>query len=742
MSTSANEPKLDPIQRPWLGPRNLVAAISAGLVIGLLQVAQAASFATLVFGGALTAHLERGIGMALFAAAVGAIVIAAMTSLPVIIGGTQNVPAAILGIAAAGIVATVIDPQRQLVTVLAAVALTTWLTGAFMLALGTFRLTEMVRFLPYPVIGGFLAGTGWLMITGGISSMAGVPFQLSNLGTLLAPDTLRYWLPGFLLGGLILALSSRVHHFLFLPLMILGITAAFYAVAALMGTSPAELSAAGWLLGPFPEAELWRPLQPGELVAVDWAALGQQWPNIVTAVAMSAIALLLNGSALELSLDRDIDMNREMRAAGWANLLSGLGGGLTGYQQLGLTTLNAHFHDSRRLTGLVAGVVCAVMLLLGGRALEWFPKIVFGAILVYLGLGFLRRWVIDAWSSFHRIDFVIIILILAIIASFGFLPGVIFGVIATIIMFVVNYSGVAVVKHALSATNFRSRVTRPPHQLEILDRAGEGIHILQLQGFLFFGTAYNLLDQVRHRLQQPNVAPPRFLLLDFSRVTGLDSTTLLSFSKKKQLTRANDITLVFAGLAANIHRQLEAGGILDADQGVRAFDTLDRALEWCEDQLLQEQGCRPADALPPLRQQLVALMSAEALVDALLPYLERLDLPTGTKLIRQGDPANTLYFIESGQITSQLTQASGHILRLETMMGGRVIGELGFYLRRTRTADVVAEADSVVYRLTRDSLAHLEAQRPEAASALHELIVRLLSERVIHLVGTVEALQY
>jgi SulP family sulfate permease len=125
----------------------------------------------------------------------------------------------------------------------------------------------------------------------------------------------------------------------------------------------------------------------------------------------------------------------------------------------------------------------------------------------------------------------------------------------------------------------------------------------------------------------------------------------------------------------------------------------------------------------------------------LLPYLERLSLADGTVLMRRGDPADGLYFIESGQVTAQIEREGGKRVRFETMLGGRVVGELGFYLDKPRTADVVVEAPSIVYRLTRDALARMEVEDPEAASLIHRVIIRLLSERVTHLVRTVDALQ-
>src|SRR6266487_278427 len=75
-------------------------------------------------------------------------------------------------------------------TVGAAIVLTTLATAATFLLLGQFRRGSLVRYLPYPVIGGFLAGTGWLLVLGGLGVMTTVPAQLGDLPSLFLPPTL------------------------------------------------------------------------------------------------------------------------------------------------------------------------------------------------------------------------------------------------------------------------------------------------------------------------------------------------------------------------------------------------------------------------------------------------------------------------------------------------------------------------------------------------------------------------
>ena len=128
-------------------------------------------------------------------------------------------------------------------------------------------------------------------------------------------------------------------------------------------------------------------------------------------------------------------------------------------------------------------------------------------------------------------------------------------------------------------------------------------------------------------------------------------------------------------------------------------------------------------------------------VHQLMRILKRQEVEAGYCLIRQGSPAEDLYFLESGQITAQLETPDRGPFRLATMRAGQVVGEVGFYLGHERTASVVAEKPSTIYSLTKEGLRVLEETDPEAASAFHQVIARLLAERVEHLVGAVDALQ-
>jgi SulP family sulfate permease len=719
----------------------LVPGITSGLVIGLLEVIIAISFAALIYAGELSSFVGIGIAFALIGAIITGVVVALVTSLPGTISGIQDAPAAILAAMAAAIVVSMPGNATGLdtfVTVVVAIAVTTILCGAFLLGLGYFNLGGLVRFLPYPVVGGFLAGTGWLLVTGSMGMMIDIPTDLAGL---FQPEVLLLWLPGLVFAIMLMVILNRYNHFLLLPGLILAAIAIFYLSIWLAGYSVAEVGAQGWLLGPFPEGNFLQALPLSALAQVEWNLVLSQVGSIVIVLIISAIALLLNTSSLELVAEEDMDINHELRAAGISNVFAGIFAGLVGFHQLSLSAMNYKVGAQTRLAGLIAAGVCIAALVTGTAFISLFPVFVIGGLLLFFGLTFLYEWVYETWFKLPRADYLVILLILVVIASVGFLEGVAVGILAAVIFFAINYSRVEVIKHSLTAATFQSRIARPKFQKRLLRRYGEQVLILELQGYIFFGTANQLLEQIRAHIDYYANTRLCFLLLDFSQVTGIDSSVVLSFRKMNQLVQKNNASVILTGLAEDIKTFLQRSGVLNSEENsFHVAPDLDQGVEWCEDKLLQSTGVQAKDTRKPIQDRLRELIGDTALIDRIMRYLERQELPAGTHLIHQGDSPGAVYFLEAGIVTAQLEISGEEPRRLNTMSSENLIGEIGFYLGTKRNASVITETPTTLYRLTTEALEKMESEEPEAAALFHKYIANVMAEKLSHLMSTVETL--
>ena len=725
-------------------PKLFVPSLTAGLVVGTTEILFATSLAALIFSGRLSPFVADGIGLVLFGCMVMGVAVAFFNSLPGAIPVVQDSPAAIFALAAASIAAQVptqVAPQQIYFTVVAAISITTILSGLLFIAIGRFGLSSFVRFVPYPVVGGFLAGTGWLLVLGALSVMSDLPMRLADFPHLFQSDILIRWLPGAVLAVLILLILRRIEHPLLMVGMLLGGIAVFYLILFATGTSVAEAAARGLLLGPFPSQSLWKPLQLSRLALVDWPLVLTQTGKLVTILLVSSISLLLNANALELATRRDIDLNRELFAAGIGNILGGLGGSPVGYQAISTSTLAYRMGGGSRLTTLIIALLSGLALLFGASLLSFFPKAVIGGLLLYLGLAFLVEWVYDAWRRLPHTDYFLVLTILIIVGAVGFLQGVGAGIIIAVILFVVNYSRLNFVKNTLTGLSYHSNTDRPAEHMELLHATGGQIHILRLQGYLFFGTAQNLLNRVRERLNDPQGPPLRFLILDFHHVAALDSSAVLGFVRLQQLAEANQIHLIVTDLMPKSRERLAQGGLVEGqDAYFHVFSNLDYGMEWCENHLLSEDTRSILTRAATLHAQLKKVFPSPEKIARFMKYLERMQVGKGYILMSQGDPSNEMYFVDSGQVTAQLEVHPGQDIRLRSMGGGTVIGEMGLYLKQSRTATVFTTRPSVVYRLTESAMQEMEQNHPDIAALLHEWMVRLLAQRLSNNNRTLEVL--
>jgi sulfate permease, SulP family len=384
----------------------LIPGLTAGLIAGITIVSFEISLAALIFSGVLAPYVAYGIGFLLFGAFTFLLLGALTSSIPGTMTIPQDTPAAILALIAAGVVggmAASASLEETFTTVVVAIISTTLFTGALFTVFGRFKLSGFARFIPYPVVGGFLAGTGWLLAAGSFSVMTDMSLTLDNFTDLFRTDVLVHWIPGLVFAVTLLIILRRNSNSLVIPGMLALSIALFYIVLTLLGISTSEAAELGWLLGPFEQEALFQPLTPASLMLVDWSAIVMQLDKIGAVVVLSLISLLLNASALEVAVKEDIDMNRELQSAGLTNLVAGLFGSTVGYPALSLTVLTHRLNAKTRLAGVFAALLAGGTLLLGANALSYFPKPVLGGILLFMGLSFLVEWVVDARARLPRI---------------------------------------------------------------------------------------------------------------------------------------------------------------------------------------------------------------------------------------------------------------------------------------------------------------------------------------------------
>lgn len=699
----------------------VLGAVLSGLMVCVLAVAITISFTAFVFTGPLAGFLGQGIGLGLFGGLALGVIAALTTSYRGTIAQPQDVTAVILGLSGAAIAARLGtgDPERLYATIVMLIATASVVTGAVFMLSGTIRLGFVARYIPYPVLGGFLAATGYLITLGALGMAAGT----ATIGELATAEAAWRWVPAVLIGLGILVAARKSGSGLVIPILLLVVLAGFYGWVALSGIGLDEAGRRGLLLGPFAEvgSSFATSFHPRMLARADFSAILSEAPALLTLAGLALVGAILNASGIELASGRAVDADRDLRGIGLANTVAGAAGGLPGYHILSETLLARRMMGAEsRWIGAAVGIACGLVLIGGTGVLAELPDLLFASVLVYLGLDLLYEWL---WVERRRMplhDFAIVGLILATAATIGFLQAVAVGVVAATLLFVLAYSRLEVVRTTTTAALRQSTTERPEvGAARLADRGAETL-VCELQGYLFFGTAHALYERLAATVGRANPAVRR-VILDFRRVQGLDVSALHSFGKLEKLAAARGVELVVAGLGPGVRAAMARAGILER---LRDFLTLDTALAAVEEEILGAEGRAP-DPAPTLVDRLLARAEAAG-----ASGLAAESVAAGTELMRQGDPADELVLLEEGLLSARLTGDDGSTMSVATFLPGTVVGEIALYAGGLRTATVVAETDSRIRRISRDDLAAIAARDPLLAAEVHAAIAAVLARRL------------
>ncbi len=729
--------------RKQLQPKEIFLSLAIGLVSGIETTTVNLALALMIFSGDLAAQLTIGITILFLGSCIHYLVAALGSSYKGLLSSVQDSPAVIMSVIIAAMIAGMpqASSETKFYTALASIMLASLIIGLVCLLLGKFKLGSLVSYVPFPVIGGFLAGTGVLLILGGLQVMTGKSITLFNLILLFQVDTLYQWLAGVCLAVILFVLVQKVNHYLVLPGTLATATVIFFIILAASKTSISQAVEAGWLIHGLPSGGvIFRFWNPAGFALVDWKALFGQIGSLLACVVVSLISVLLNTTALELSTEQEIDLNIELKTTGWANLIAGVAGGSIGFPILGDTVLAYRLGARARLNGIFAAGVMAFVLAAGSGFLEYFPNFVLGGMLCFIGIDFMFTWLYTTWFSMPRLDYGIVVFIALLINIWGFLQGVGIGLALAVFLFVFQYSRTRAVRLSMTGASYQSSVDRTHLSSYLLRHHGDWLYILELQGFIFFGTANQVLAEIRSHLERSEcLNPPRFIILDFRLVSGLDSSAAFSFAKIKRLVQKREITLVLTHTTPSIQKQLNKDLPLEL---FHYFPDLDHGIEWCENKMIasfEDVGLHVHSN--SLYQQLTTAFANPEQEAILKQYLKPLQVQAGERIISQGSQQCGLYMIEGGKVVIQLECDDGSILRLRTLEAGAFFGEMGLYSGEPASADVIAEQPTSLQVLMVEDLAKLEQAAPNIAATLHRFVAAYMSERLAKITATVQALR-
>jgi SulP family sulfate permease len=701
--------------------------VFAGAICSVLSIAYCLSYAALIFTGPLQPFLSYGIAVTFLTATVGGAIVALRSSLPFAVAGPDSSTSVVL----AALVASVI--QRLVVSgstdllgpTLIAMSLTTALTGLLMCVLGFTRAGRAIRFVPYPVFGGFLGATGWLMITGAIGVISDQRLTLANASTYLDAAIAAKLAPGAIVALTLYVLLRRFKSPLVLPGVLLTAFAATHVALLATGTTLAGAQASGWMFRLQSAAGLTSPWKIAPLHAFPWSSLPSLAGDVLAVMFVTTANFLLNTTGIEIATRTEANVETDLKVLGFANVLSGALGGYVSCTSLSRSVLIRTAGATSRLGGLTVAAISAALLIADPSFLGYVPKYILGGILFYLGADLVYQWLIHSSRRLLLLEYLSLLTIAVLIIYVGFIAGVLIGIVIGCGTFALSASRVSAIKFGFDGSEYRSSLDRGPYELALLGDHGQKIQGMALQSYLFFGSANRLYQRVKTLLAaQPDC---RFLVFDFRLVTGIDSSATHSFTQIKQAAVACNARVVLVNLTLDLERAFRTARFI-SDDVIVATD-LDRALESCEQQLIETHRTEDDDTRS-LRAWLSEALGDAHVADRLANYCRRFEVAAGGIIARQGEPANSMHFILEGRIGIVVDVGDSRTMRVRSLGRHTTIGEMGLITKRPRSATIQAETDSVLYELPAEAYERIKTEDPALSQALLAYIVSVMSERL------------
>lgn len=595
------------------------------------------------------------------------------------------------------------------------------LAGVLQAIVGFANGGQLIKYIPYPVIAGFMTGSGLLMLKSQLPPALGIAPTLQWRDYLTPPVAAS--LCAFIAMGLL------PRKFPAIPGTLAGLaagTAVFHGFIALAGMTPP----AKWLVGALPAYD---SIRVG-IALQRWQDV--PWQPVASAALSLALLAALNTMLTSVVADGYTgarhDARKVLAGQGFGLLLSGFCGGIGGSATTGATLISVS-SGGRRWAGVYTALILALLVLFCGPAAAYLPISALAGIILYIAIFGLIEPDIVFWLEHRktRSDAFTALLVTLVTVAYDLVTAVAVGVALAIMQFVRNQVKAPVIHRRVTATQRPSLRRRPEMQRELLASYGERIVTYELTGNLFFGAADRLFEEMRQDIDRP-----AWVILDMNRVTHVDLSAIKILQQIANRLHRNHGELIFAtvrsgrGLSRKAKKTLKKISPHGHNATVKTFIDADEAIEYAEDALLTLLGVKAVSPENPMTLQemsfLCAFTAAELAV--LRNNLHEQWLGKGDYLFRAGDWGDQLYIVVSGEIDVLLPFGKHHHKRIATFGPGTYLGEVAFLEPGPRAGSAKAIYDTQLLVLNKDGFERLLAESPSAAVAMLRALGQTLSK--------------
>lgn len=724
---------------------NLSGDFWGGLTAMLIALPSAIAFGVSIYSPFGASFVAGG-------AVAGILGVAALGLIAPALGGTNRLISAPCAPAAAVLTAFVVEylhNGRGAESALMMLALLGLLAGAIQIIFGSVGLGTLIKYMPYPVVSGYLSGVGLYIIASQVPKFLGAP-KNSHFWEALASFDLWNW-KGIFVGVVTMAVMLGAEKITrAVPAAILALFAGMLSYFALGLADSSLLTLVGnpLVVGPLGGAE------GGMLEAITgrWKNFGNfQVADLVGLIMPAAtLAVLLSIDTLKTCVVLDAltssrhDSNRELIGQGAANIASAVAGGIPGSGTMGATLVNMSSGASSRLSGVIEGILALVAFLLLGGLIARVPIAALSGVLMVIGFRMIDRHTLSFLKSRSTIfDFAVIAAVVIVSLTVSLIAASGTGFALAVALFVREQIGGKVVRSRKSGREVSSKRKRLQEETEMLKQRGDKMVVLELQGSLFFGTTDQLFTAIEEEIKTST-----YVILDMRRVQTVDLTATHMFEHVKNLLAERGGFLIFSQIpksipsGKDIQEYFGQVGLVKWKSTTREFDELDDAVEWVENRILAEAKVEHAEETRLKLHELELFKGRKEETLAMLESrMEKRSFKAGENIFTHGDPGDELFLIRKGEIRILLPLDGKQTHHIATFGRGDFFGEMSFLDGSARSADAVAHTDVDIYALSRRVFDGLAEEHKMSMINLLDALARVLSVRLRYANAEINALR-
>ena len=678
------------------------------------------------FGIAVWAPYTQNLSTAAMAGLITAIAVNLFSGLS---RGTQGMVSSPTGptmVLVAGALASLSQRGISTPELITSIAVMLFISGLMQILIGLSNGGRLIKFIPYPVIAGFMTGSALLMISSQAQMLAITPAELSLTYFL----QYHLWIPWLTAIVTILSISLMPRVFASVPgpvsALIIG-SLVFHILIVLSQYSLPEQ----WLVGRLPDISRIQFVLPGSFEHIPWSII---LPISLALAVLSSLDSLLTSVLSDVATTQRHNARRELAGQGLGQMFSALLGGIAGAGTTGASLVSIK-SGGRQWAAIISAISLLLIIIFFGPVAALLPISVLAGVVLHVAIwGMLERDII-AWlrKPSSRLDAMTALLVTGVTVAYDLMIAVGVGILLAIIQFVRAQIISPVIHRRSTIAQHPSIRRRNEQQREVLKQHADDVLIYELKGNLFFGTVDKLFEQFNTELNRPVQ-----IILDMARVSQVDLTAVRMLQQMADRLHLAKGELIFTnvrkgkGLSKKVEKTLrQMSPHHSGDYPVRTFIDADEAIEYAENKLLGKLGIETSlpERIELEDSELCHGLSADVLL-TLQTVMKPIALKSGEVLFNINDIASELYVVIEGEIDILLPFSKHHHKRLGKFGPGAFFGEVVFLKPGPRTASAKAIHDSKLLMLDSDGFAQLKKQNPDAAIKLLQRLGRELSERL------------